>query len=191
MAGTAAVFADEEFDSVRVAQIMQVIENATPYETTTEDWEGEWRVELWKHYGWLLHNWDADGTDYWTNVSFQNEYFPKKTIRIKAFSINQGWATVDRYKISLNDLSKSVIKINSQIVDTAPNGTLVAEPDSKMVIVDGVLYFYFHLQSEMDRVWVDYYYGVGYRIETKKVSRGGIIYIERDDKTYTTTGAKL
>jgi len=164
---------DEERDTQQcINYIMQTIENATPYETTTEDWEGEWRVELWKQYGWLRHNWDADGTEYWTIVSFQNEYFPKKTVRIKAFSINQGWTTVDRYKITLNDFSNSVIKIHSQNVDTSPNGALVAEPDSRMVIVDGILYFYFHFQSEMASVWVDYYYGVGSRIK-KKVSRSG------------------
>ncbi|MBR3647971.1 MAG: hypothetical protein IKN59_06250 [Paludibacteraceae bacterium] len=184
-------FADEASDSVRIAQIMQVIENATPYETTKEDWEGEWLVEEWHLTGWAKRNWETyeieeDSTD------FHKEYYPKTIIRIKASSLNQGRTTVYVYKISLNDFSKSVMEIPYQVVDRAYNGTLVVEDtDSRIVIADGMMYFHIHLIGKTHEYWVAHYYGVGYRIESKKVLRDGVIYIERGDKTYTTTGAEL
>ena len=185
------IFANEAFDSLRIAQIMQVIENATPYETTKEDWEGEWLVEEWNLRGWARLNWETYEIEE-DSVDFQKEYYPKTVIRIKASSQNQGLATVYVYKISLNDFSKSVMEIPYQIVDRAPDGTLVVEDtDSRIVIADGMMYFHIHLIGKTHMYWVTHYYGVGYRIESKKVSRNGIIYIERGDKTYTTTGAEL
>ena len=189
--GICTTFADEASDSLRIAQIMQVIENATPYETTKEDWEGEWLVEEWEHTGWARLNWETYEIEE-DSVDFQKEYYPKTVIRIKASSQNQGLATVYVYKISLNDFSKSVMEIPYQIVDRAPDGTLVVEDtDSRIVIADGMMYFHIHLIGKTHMYWIAHYYGVGYRIESKKVLRDGIIYIERGDKTYTTTGAEL
>ena len=166
-----------------ITNVSQIIENATPIETSQLDWESIWTVDEWQRVEYMPQQGNY-------------KYFHKQHEQIQIF---QNQIEIEGYSILLNGYTESLIEIKHQQVDGIYGENEYVS--GKLTLIDDELYLHLRIVGAQDYA-VDLY-AVGVRtsvsalcdrfdpILPSKLLRDGQLIIRHGKTIYNAQGVLI
>ena len=118
-----------------INDILQILDNATLVSTSYADWNGDWSIDEWQQIKYMP---SENGYS----------YFHKQENASVTFQENEGFISIEGYKIHLSDATQSVMDVKPQWVNNIYGSQDYVT--GKLVIVNKQLYLHLHIVGTQD-----------------------------------------